>query len=132
MTVRRTPVRPCAANPHLFHAPDGERSDSAERDQRIAEAIDLCLDCPLMITCRDTARAQGQTGIWGGETDQERRAAGYRLKAYSTGRRPDCGTENGAAWHRRNESEKPCRACLEAEREANRRRRAAKRTPVAA
>ena len=77
-------VQPCKTKSHLFHAPHGERTDNPERDQRIAEAVDLCLDCPLMIACRDLGRALRERGVWGGETDDERAAAGYPPKGDRT------------------------------------------------
>ncbi|MFC3504493.1 WhiB family transcriptional regulator [Micromonospora krabiensis] len=43
--------------------------------QKVDEAVDLCLDCPVMFPCRDLARAEGHVyGVWGGETPDERRA----------------------------------------------------------
>ena len=85
---------PCATRPDLFHS-----DDPAD----VARAVDLCLDCPLMLACRDWARAQGEYGVAGGETEAERAAAGRKpvrnakTKALSKG----CGTEAGAKAHRR-------------------------------
>jgi hypothetical protein len=33
--------------------------------------------CPIIFACRDYARANGEWGIWGGEDERERAAAGY-------------------------------------------------------
>lgn len=44
-------------------------------DHRIEEAVELCLNCPMKIWCRDIARNDGQLhGVWGGETADHRRA----------------------------------------------------------
>ena len=70
--------RPCTTvNPELFHAPAGERVDSPSALTRIAAARNVCLDCPVMVACRDYAREHQEWGIWGGETDEERFAAGF-------------------------------------------------------
>ncbi|WP_327679545.1 WhiB family transcriptional regulator [Kitasatospora sp. NBC_00458] len=38
-------------------------------------AADLCHDCPHMLACRAWARATGQAGACGGETEAQRRRA---------------------------------------------------------
>lgn len=39
----------------------------------MAAAVELCLDCPLMIPCRDVGRSEGHMyGVWGAETGEER------------------------------------------------------------
>lgn len=68
---------PCIQEPDLFTTPDEERRNSSEYHQRIAGARALCLGCPIMLACRDRGRELHQPGIWGGETDEEREAAGY-------------------------------------------------------
>ncbi|MCX4752923.1 WhiB family transcriptional regulator [Kitasatospora purpeofusca] len=45
-------------------------------------AADLCHDCPYMLACRAWARATGQAGVCGGETQAERRRA---LRASAAG-----------------------------------------------
>lgn len=36
-------------------------------------AVELCVECPLMLRCRDQARREGEIwGTWGGETAEER------------------------------------------------------------
>lgn len=39
----------------------------------IAIAKDICSDCPAIFRCRSWALDHGETGIWGGLTDDERR-----------------------------------------------------------
>lgn len=58
---------PCRTiDPDLWTSPIGAQ-------QR--QAADFCLDCPWMFDCRAWARATGQAGVCGGETDAERRLA---------------------------------------------------------
>lgn len=67
---------PCADRPGLFHPPDDGYGDLGERGrQRRDAAIVLCGTCPIKRECRDWARASGEFGIWGGETDEDRSAA---------------------------------------------------------
>lgn len=41
--------------------------------RRAGQAVELCLDCPLMIPCGRQARATGEMhGVWGAETAEER------------------------------------------------------------
>ena len=65
----------CRGQTDLFFAPDGE--PPAERNAREAIALDICARCPVREVCRDTAREHREIGVWGGETDEERAAAGY-------------------------------------------------------
>ncbi|WP_326554628.1 WhiB family transcriptional regulator [Micromonospora sp. NBC_01813] len=45
------------------------------RAQSAGRAVELCLNCPLMIDCREAAREGGyHYGVWGGETPEERNA----------------------------------------------------------
>lgn len=68
---------PCLERPDLFISPDGERHNSPEYHRRVNAARARCLDCPIMIACRDRGRELHEPGIWGGETDEERAAAGF-------------------------------------------------------
>jgi WhiB family redox-sensing transcriptional regulator len=65
----------CIGETDLFFAPDGETP--AERGQREAVALSRCAHCPVREMCRATARERREIGVWGGETDEERAAAGY-------------------------------------------------------
>jgi WhiB family redox-sensing transcriptional regulator len=69
----------CKGLTHLFFPSPAERPQARER--REAAARQVCRSCPVYITCRDFARAQHEYGFWGGESEDERHAAGYRLIA---------------------------------------------------
>lgn len=118
---------PCAEEPELFHHPDdGPGQRGAPLADRITKAKDRCLDCPLMLDCRQWARDHREFGIWGGEDDDERAEAGYAPRLQLTSKRPPCGTDAGAAAHRR-ALETVCPACAEAAAVANAIRGAARR-----
>jgi WhiB family redox-sensing transcriptional regulator len=44
-------------------------------------ARSVCMDCPVLVACRTFARENHEYGFWGGESEEERHAAGYRLIA---------------------------------------------------
>ena len=46
-----------------------------------ARARRLCAACPVTEACRSFARANHEYGFWGGESEDERHAAGFRLIA---------------------------------------------------
>lgn len=61
-------------NQEMFFHPDGERDPS--RSRRVASARAVCTTCPVLEQCRSWAHAvQEPYGIWGGESEDERRAA---------------------------------------------------------
>jgi WhiB family transcriptional regulator, redox-sensing transcriptional regulator len=66
----------CRGSAHLFFAPDRERPGRRARRERVAR--ELCATCPVLLACRTWAREQREFGFWGGETEEERTAAGYR------------------------------------------------------
>ena len=43
------------------------------------EARSVCLTCPVLDSCRAQARRQREYGFWGGESEEERAAAGYAV-----------------------------------------------------
>ena len=65
----------CRDKNSLFFEPPGERPQT--RRKREAKAIKLCLQCPVQQSCREAGRRNRETGIWGGESDEERALAGY-------------------------------------------------------
>ena len=65
----------CRGQTALFFAAHAERPDG--RELREAQARALCLVCPVLEECRARARQQREYGFWGGETEEERAAAGY-------------------------------------------------------
>ena len=66
----------CRGATHLFFAPERERP--GRRGRREAAARALCASCPVLAPCRAWARENHEFGFWGGETEEERAAAGYR------------------------------------------------------
>jgi WhiB family redox-sensing transcriptional regulator len=57
----------CRGLSDIFFAPLAERK--------------VCLECPVLETCRNFARAHREYGFWGGESEEERHQAGFRLIA---------------------------------------------------
>lgn len=71
---------PCTKAPLIFHPLEGDT-------RRPVSAVALCHGCPVTSECRQWARKQGEFGIWGGETDDERQAAvRYRSRAKGAAR----------------------------------------------
>jgi WhiB family redox-sensing transcriptional regulator len=66
----------CRGATHLFFAPERERPGRRGRREQAARA--LCATCPVLAPCRAWARQNHEFGFWGGETEEERAAAGYR------------------------------------------------------
>ena len=69
----------CRGLTHLFVPSQAERPQARER--REAAARTVCLSCSVNGMCREFARANHEYGLWGGESEDERHAAGYRLIA---------------------------------------------------
>jgi WhiB family redox-sensing transcriptional regulator len=67
----------CAGQTGLFFAPPGERPEA--RARREAKARQLCHICPVLEPCRTWARSHREYGFWGGESEEDRAAAGYRV-----------------------------------------------------
>jgi WhiB family redox-sensing transcriptional regulator len=67
----------CQGRTELFFAPAGERPEA--REVREAEARAVCAICPVVRECRDWARENREYGFWGGESEEERAAAGFRV-----------------------------------------------------
>ena len=66
----------CRGESRLFFAPAGERPEA--RATRETQARAVCRTCPALAECRDWAREHREYGFWGGESEEERAAAGYR------------------------------------------------------
>ena len=73
----------CRGRTDLFFPPPGERPGSRQRREQ--EARSICRACPVLKACRAEARKQREYGFWGGESEEERAAAGYPV-ALPTGR----------------------------------------------
>ena len=69
----------CKGLTHLFFPPAAERPQSRERRELAAKVV--CTGCIVKPTCQTFAREQHEYGFWGGESEDERHAAGYRLIA---------------------------------------------------
>ena len=73
----------CRGRTELFFPPQKERPGARDRREREARAI--CRTCPVLDACRLEARRRWEYGFWGGESEEERAAAGYPV-ALPTGR----------------------------------------------
>lgn len=64
----------------LFFHPEGERG--AARSSREMAAKEICMNCPVQITCADHAlKVREPYGVWGGMTEEEREEHHARQKA---------------------------------------------------
>lgn len=108
----------CAQASHdiadLFFPSDGEKLGERLFRERVAKEV--CMSCPVRMSCLEAAFIFDEQGIWGGTTWEERK----RMRAQRGIPRPptgpswlDCGTERGYTRHRR-AGEEPCRACRDA------------------
>ncbi len=65
----------CKGRVDLFYAPRAERPQARERREDAARRV--CATCPVNLPCREQGRAHGEQGMWGGESEAERIAAGF-------------------------------------------------------
>lgn len=65
----------CGSHAHLFFGSFRERPGTRRR--REARAKRMCARCPVQDVCREAGRRNHESGVWGGETDEERARAGY-------------------------------------------------------
>lgn len=68
----------CVGETETFFAPAGERPEARELRELKARAI--CGTCPVLSPCRSWARHYREYGFWGGESEEERAAAGFRVE----------------------------------------------------
>lgn len=67
------------ADGSLFFHPDNERGEA--RESRVVAAKQICAACPVRRQCLRYALESGERyGIWGGMTEEERRAARARRR----------------------------------------------------
>lgn len=71
----------CRQMGKLFFEPFGERPGARGRREEKAKAV--CHECPVQRVCKDTGRRNHESGIWGGETEEERALAGFAPKSIS-------------------------------------------------
>lgn len=135
VAVRTPGARACAKWPDLHH-PIGYGKPAVR--QALA-AIEVCVECPLMLACRAGADARAASGeqldeIAGGwDYNDNRRSATAvllgvaRADAERARRRnqPKCGTQYGYKLHRARK-EDACDPCKAANTEANAKRKAAR------
>ncbi len=69
----------CKGLTHLFFPSAAERPQARER--REAAAKEVCSGCSVRVDCMEFARDNHEYGFWGGEAEDERHAAGFRLIA---------------------------------------------------
>ena len=69
----------CLGLTNIFVPAIAERPQTRERREEMARSV--CMDCSVLETCRTFARENHEYGFWGGESEEERHAAGYRLIA---------------------------------------------------
>jgi len=69
----------CKGLSNLFFPAPAERPQARERREATARAV--CRACTVNTPCREFARLHHEYGFWGGESEDERHAAGYRLIA---------------------------------------------------
>ena len=67
----------CHGQSRLFLAPPGVRPEA--RAVREAQARTVCRGCDVLHLCREWARDHREYGFWGGESEEERAAAGFRV-----------------------------------------------------
>jgi len=67
----------CTGRTELFFPPPGERPEA--RAVREGKARAICGTCPVIEPCRQWAREHREYGFWGGESEEERAAAGFRV-----------------------------------------------------
>ncbi|MFZ9629078.1 MAG: WhiB family transcriptional regulator [Ilumatobacteraceae bacterium] len=79
----------CKGLTHLFFPSAAERPQSRERRELMARSV--CASCAALVECRAFARTHHEYGLWGGESEDERHAAGYRLIAPRGGRARTAG-----------------------------------------
>jgi WhiB family redox-sensing transcriptional regulator len=72
-------VAACRGMTHLFFPSSAERPQARERREAMARQV--CGGCTVQSSCREFARLNHEYGFWGGESEDERHAAGYRLIA---------------------------------------------------
>lgn len=69
----------CKGLTHLFFPAPAERPQARQR--REASARHVCASCSVRSDCQAFARCHHEYGLWGGESEDERHSAGYRLIA---------------------------------------------------
>jgi WhiB family redox-sensing transcriptional regulator len=71
----------CKGRTNLFFGIPGERPE--RRARREASASKICDACPVLAPCRRMARDNHENGYWGGESEEDRAAAGFPPRSIS-------------------------------------------------
>lgn len=69
----------CIGRQELFFEPFRELAP--QRLVREQAAKHLCDQCPVRVPCRESGRRNHESGIWGGETEEERVRAGVPIRS---------------------------------------------------
>ena len=69
----------CKGLTELFFPAPAERPQARERREAMARSV--CRECRVETTCQSYARNNHEYGYWGGESEDERHSAGFRLIA---------------------------------------------------
>lgn len=65
----------CKGMTEVFFGPAAE--SPKRRAQRLEIAASYCSRCPASVMCREEGRRRNEHGLWGGEDEVERSAAGF-------------------------------------------------------
>lgn len=65
----------CKGKTDVFYGPSEERL--AMRRVRERQAKEICLECKVMLQCRQYARENNELGFWGAEGEEERFTNGF-------------------------------------------------------
>jgi WhiB family redox-sensing transcriptional regulator len=71
----------CKGRTSLFFGIAGERPERRIRRERTARGV--CDGCSVVAPCRERARQGRENGFWGGESEEERAAAGFPPRSIS-------------------------------------------------
>jgi WhiB family redox-sensing transcriptional regulator len=85
----------CKGRTSLFFGTAGERPERRVRRERTARGV--CEGCSVIVACRERARAGRENGFWGGESEEERAAAGYPPRSISRRSVQQAGAVRAAA-----------------------------------
>ncbi len=69
----------CKGKRHLFFGRNSERPQA--RIKREIKASSICKCCSVKSDCREFARLNHEYGYWGGENEEQRHLAGFKLIA---------------------------------------------------
>jgi WhiB family redox-sensing transcriptional regulator len=69
----------CKGKMKLFFAPIAERPQA--RSRREEKAHSLCVICAVQTNCLEFAREHHELGYWGGENEEQRHLAGFKVAA---------------------------------------------------